>query len=171
MPVSPTVSSKSLVGALNKDEPPTPTAAAPENTKNSIMLGLLVGFFIQFSTVGVHTWVVHNHSLVGLDDKWNALLVSSILSWLIIAGTAGVLLALLRPVQDALLHPHFISATIIGLLIGWNAMDLYAGKDVTLIKTIVMVGISFVWCKAMRTAGLVPPCGTNTSDKTQSIER
>ena len=128
---------------------------------DSIVLGLLVGFFLQLSTVGVHNYwamMVQNSDSSanwGRSDKWNAFFVSSTLAWFVIAVTATALLAILRPIQDSLLHGNFVSSTIIGLGLAWNTMDCCLGRDINVFKSCSMVGIALAWCKVIEKAGLL----------------
>ena len=128
---------------------------------SSLCLGLLVGFFIQFSTLGANYLVI---SLWG-DDVLNTskreIIVISLLWSFFTSSMAIVILAFLRnmvvasyrgaDLDHVVLHVEcrFVVGALVGVCSAWAVTDYLLGMAQQIIYSVATLAVSLAWCRFM----------------------
>ena len=134
---------------------------------SALALGLLVGLFIQLSTLGANFLVI---SLWGEDilNKTRQDIVWFSLIWsFLTSAMAIVILAFLRGIvsltyfsilkessdilEEMVLHLEcrFVVGALIGVCVAWTVTDAVMGMTTQIIYSAVTLAISLVWCRVM----------------------
>ena len=168
-------SNEPLLEKSSKQQQQTPliAPAAFQQFKNSsLYLGLLVGFFIQASTLGANYLVI---SVSGEDamttSKHNIVLFS--LFWsLFTSSLAIIILAFLRnlvratyetdednneddsrndQLDDMILHMEcrFVVGALVGVCMAWALTDMILGLSVQIVYSFVTLFVALGWCRLM----------------------
>jgi hypothetical protein len=128
---------------------------------SSLFLGLLVGLFIQFSTLGANYLVI----TVWGDDVVNASIEDIIMFgafWsLFTSSIAIVILVFLRNVilasnrcvdmEHVLLHVecHFVVGALVGVCSAWAFTDYLLGMGRQIVYSVATLAVSLLWCRFM----------------------
>jgi hypothetical protein len=127
----------------------------------SLILGLLVGFFIQFSTLGANYLII---SLWGADVMTTSQrdIVLFSLLWSFFTSTmAIVILAFLRNLvsasydgedfDDMVLHMEcrFIVGALVGVCSAWAATDVMLGMSAQIVYSFATLAVALAWCRIM----------------------
>ena len=137
----------------------------------SLVLGLLVGFFIYLSTlgaefVGVMLWgreILHksNHELILFSLLWNfittmiAIVILSsmrrLVSVVFMAASCGQ-----RSVENAedvlsellsYMEGRFAVGALVGICVSWNVTNLVLGMKPQIIQSCVILAVACLWCR------------------------
>ena len=138
--------------------------------RSSAILGLLVGFFIQFSTLGANFLVI---TIWGEDvvTKSKSDIVTFSLLWsFFTSAMAIVILGFLRnlvTISYKALKPHSVSAenlldemvlhmecrfvvgALVGVCVAWTMTDIFLGMKAQIIYSVITLVIALVWCRVM----------------------
>jgi len=135
----------------------------------SLMLGLLVGFFIYLSTlgaefVGVMLWgreILNksNHELIAFSLMWNFIttmiaivILSSMRRLVSIVFTASVPSTRTNS-EDVLseilsyMEGRFAVGALVGICISWNMTNLVLGMRPQIIQSCVILAVACLWCR------------------------
>jgi len=128
---------------------------------SSLLLGLLVGFFIQFSTLGANYLVI---SLWGEDvvhTSKREIVIFSLLWSFFTSSMAIVILAFLRNLLSAsyygkdfdsvVLHMEcrFVVGALVGVCSAWAATDYVLGMSQQIIYSVATLAVALLWCRIM----------------------
>jgi hypothetical protein len=134
---------------------------------SSLCLGLLVGFFIQASTLGANYLVVTVSGEDVMTTSKKDIVLFSLLWSLFTSGLAIVILAFLRnlvrvtyetdneeqndQLDDMILHMEcrFVVGALIGVCTAWALTDLILGLSVQIVYSFLTLGVALAWCKLM----------------------
>lgn len=134
---------------------------------SSLCLGLLVGFFIQASTLGANYLVVTISGEDVMTTSKKDIVLFSLLWSLFTSGLAIVILAFLRnlvratyetdneeqndQLDDMILHMEcrFVVGALIGVCSAWALTDLILGLSIQIVYSFVTLGAALAWCKLM----------------------
>jgi hypothetical protein len=132
-----------------------------------LCLGLLVGFFIQASTLGANYLVVTVSGEDVMTTSKKDIVLFSLLWSLFTSGLAIVILAFLRnlvrvtyetdneeqndQLDDMILHMEcrFVVGALIGVCTAWALTDLILGLSVQIVYSFLTLGVALAWCKLM----------------------
>jgi hypothetical protein len=134
---------------------------------SSLCLGLLVGFFIQASTLGANYLVVTVSGENVMTTSKKDIVMFSLLWSLFTSFLAIVILAFLRnlvratyetdneeqndQLDDVILHMEcrFVVGALIGVCTAWALTDLILGLSVQIVYSFLTLGVALAWCKLM----------------------
>jgi hypothetical protein len=134
---------------------------------SSLYLGLLVGFFIQASTLGANYLVVTVSGEDVMTTSKQDIVLFSLLWSLFTSGLAIVILAFLRnlvratyeteneeqndQLDDMILHMEcrFVVGALIGVCSAWALTDLILGLSIQILYSFLTLGAALGWCKLM----------------------
>jgi hypothetical protein len=134
---------------------------------SSLCLGLLVGFFIQASTLGANYLVVTVSGEDVMTTSKKDIVLFSLLWSLFTSGLAIVILAFLRnlvrvtyetdneeqndQLDDMILHMEcrFVVGALIGVCTAWALTDMILGLSVQIVYSFLTLGVALAWCKLM----------------------
>ena len=128
---------------------------------SSLLLGLLVGFFIQFSTLGANYLVVTVWGEDVLNTSKNEIITISILWSLFTSSMAIVILAFLRNVilvsyrgvemDHVVLHVEcrFVVGALVGVCSAWAFTDYMLGMAHQIVYSVATLAVSLLWCRFM----------------------
>lgn len=134
---------------------------------SSLCLGLLIGFFIQASTLGANYLVVTVSGENVMTTSKKDIVVFSLLWSLFTSGLAIVILAFLRnlvratyetdseeqndQLDDMILHMEcrFVVGALIGVCTAWALTDLILGLSIQIVYSFITLGVALAWCKLM----------------------
>ena len=132
----------------------------------SLILGLLVGFFIYLSTlgaefVGVMLWgreILNksNHELIAFSLMWNfitTLIAIVILSSMrrlvsiVFTATAGTHAEDVLSELLSYMEGRFAVGALVGICVSWNATNLVLGMKPQIIQSCVILAVACLWCR------------------------
>jgi hypothetical protein len=134
---------------------------------SSTLLGLLVGFFIQFSTLGANFLVI---TIWGEDvvTKSKADIVIFSLLWsFFTSAMAIVILSFLRNLvtitysaiggrskdllEEMVLHMEcrFVVGALVGVCLAWTMTDILLGMRAQIVYSLFTLVVALFWCKVM----------------------
>jgi hypothetical protein len=134
---------------------------------SSLCLGLLVGFFIQASTLGANYLVVTVSGEDVMTTSKKDIVLFSLLWSLFTSFLAIVILAFLRnlvratyetdneeqnyQLDDVILDMEcrFVVGALIGVCTAWALTDLILGLSVQIVYSFLTLGVALAWCKLM----------------------
>jgi hypothetical protein len=134
---------------------------------SSLCLGLLVGFFIQASTLGANYLVVTVSGEDVMTTSKKDIILFSLLWSLFTSFLAIVILAFLRnlvratyetdneeqnyQLDDVILDMEcrFVVGALIGVCTAWALTDLILGLSVQIVYSFLTLGVALAWCKLM----------------------
>lgn len=148
----------------------TPLIAAGQfqQFKNSsLCLGLLVGFFIQASTLGANYLVISVSGEDVMTTSKKDIILFSLFWSLFTSALAIIILAFLRnlvratyetenasrneQLDDMILHMEcrFVVGALIGVCMAWALTDMILGLSVQIIYSFVTLFVALAWCRLM----------------------
>lgn len=128
---------------------------------SSLVLGLVVGCFIQMSTLGANYLII---SIWGEDVILNGqrdIVIFSMLWSLVTSTTAIVILAFLRnivsvsydgeDIEDVILKMEcrFVVGALIGVCGAWAATDVFLGMPAQILYSVGTLVVALAWCHMM----------------------
>lgn len=165
------------------------TGAAQEDTDNrldaaafgrfkfsALLLGLLVGFFIQFSTLGANFLVITIWGEDVVTKSKTDIVIFSLLWSFFTSAMAIVILGFLRNLvtitytaavsggsrsrvrqsdsdllEDMILHMEcrFVVGALVGVCLAWTMTDILLGMKAQIVYSLVTLGVALFWCKIM----------------------
>jgi hypothetical protein len=128
---------------------------------SSFILGIIVGFFIQFSTLGANYLALSFMGEAILNvTQWDLIIFS--LVWSLITSTmAIIILAFLRKllyamymdqdIEDMVLHMEcrYVVGALIGVCTAWAATDVALGLSGQVVYSVVTLISALSWCRLM----------------------
>jgi hypothetical protein len=138
---------------------------------HSLMLGLLVGFFVQFSTLGANFLVIvlwendlihkSKSEIVMLSLVWSAF--TSFMAILTLGFLRSVVTIVFRAsvprdcidreaiLEEVVLHLEcrFVVGALVGVCMAWTATDVLLGMNIQIIFSLATLAVSLLWCKLM----------------------
>lgn len=139
---------------------------------HSLVIGLLIGFFVQFSTLGANFLVIalwendimarSKTELILLSLVWSAF--TSFMAILTLGFLRSVVTIVFQAsipperrgaadavLEEVILHLEcrFVVGALIGVCAAWTVMDLFLGMNVQIICSLATLFVSLVWCKVM----------------------
>jgi hypothetical protein len=127
----------------------------------SLVLGIVVGFFIQFSTLGANYLALTFMGDAILSVTQRDLIVFSLIWSLVTSLMAIAVLAFLRnlinttyvgqDIDDVVLHMEcrYVIGALIGVCTAWAATDIALGMTGQVIYSVVTLIVSLLWCRVM----------------------
>jgi hypothetical protein len=128
---------------------------------SSLVLGLMVGFFIQFSTLGANYLALSYMGESILSVTQRDLILFS-LFWSLLTSTMAILvLAFLRSlisstyqgedVEDIVLHMEcrYVIGALIGVCTAWAATDVALGMTGQVVYSFITLVVALSWCRLM----------------------
>jgi hypothetical protein len=134
---------------------------------SSLALGLMVGFFIQFSTLGANYLVISIWGPEGVLNSSNHDILVFSLVWSFFTSTMAIaILAFLRNLvlatydsdgheEDAFddmilqLECRFVVGALVGVCTAWAATDLALGLSTQVLYSLATLVIALGWCRVM----------------------
>ena len=128
---------------------------------SSFILGIIVGFFIQFSTLGANYLALSFMGEAILDVTQRDLILFSLIWSLITSTMAIAVLAFLRKllftmyigqdIEDIVLHMEcrYVVGALIGVCTAWAATDVALGMTGQVIYSVVTLFSALSWCRLM----------------------
>ena len=128
---------------------------------SSFILGIIVGFFIQFSTLGANYLALSFMGEAILNVTQRDLIIFSLIWSLITSTMAIVVLAFLRKIlfttylgtdiEDVVLHMEcrYVVGALIGVCTAWAATDVALGMTGQVIYSVVTLITALLWCRLM----------------------
>jgi hypothetical protein len=131
--------------------------------RSSLFLGLMVGFFIQFSTLGANYLVISIWGEEVLSSSKQDIVIFSLLWSFFTSTMAIVILAFLRnlvsstysrespELDDMILHMEcsFVVGALVGVCVAWAATDVILGMSAQIVYSLVTLVIALAWCRIM----------------------
>ena len=143
---------------------------------HSFIIGLLVGFFVQFSTLGANFLVIalwendlmskSKTEIVTLSLVWSAF--TSLMAILTLGFLRSVVTIVFRAsmpsassaasqarteaiLDEVVLHLEcrFVVGALVGVCLAWTATDLLLGMNIQIMFSLATLTISLLWCKLM----------------------
>jgi hypothetical protein len=183
---SPSVASS--ISSLDEEEPGSPSGKSngrdltQQNGSHlssfqlySVMLGLMVGIFIQLSSLGANYLLSEVHGMASHNQETEAsalstqVIVKFSLVWSVLTSILGVsILYLIRELvttacdahgkgggnalvsnRNLILHLecYFAIGTLSGVCIAWTCTDLLLGLEAHFLHSLATLGMALVWCK------------------------
>jgi hypothetical protein len=155
---------------LSKEEQYASSSVTPTNIgvevlarfkSSSFLLGIIVGFFIQFSTLGANYLALSFMGEAILTVTQRDLIIFSLI-WSLITSTMAILvLAFLRKIlftmyigkdiEDIILHMEcrYVVGALIGVCTAWAATDVALGMSGQVIYSMVTLVAALSWCRLM----------------------
>jgi hypothetical protein len=156
---------------LSKEQSSSTTTATPTSTigvevfsrfkLSSLLLGIMVGFFIQFSTLGANYLALSFMGEAILSVTQRDLIVFSLIWSLITSTMAIVVLAFLRnlifttyvggDIEDIVLHMEcrYVVGALIGVCTAWAATDVALGMTGQVVYSVITLIVALSWCRIM----------------------
>lgn len=151
-------------------ELPTPLVGVFKN--HSLSLGLMIGFFVQFSTLGASYLILAlwgndvvnktQSQIVVLSAVWSAFTAFiAILTVGLLRSVTTITLRASLPrdhniageaiLEEKLLHleSHFVMGAFVGVCLAWTVTDILLGMNIQIIFSLITLVISLLWCKLM----------------------
>jgi hypothetical protein len=183
---SPSVASS--ISSLDEEEPGSPSGKSSGRDLSqqngsylssfqlySVMLGLMVGIFIQLSSLGANYLLSEVHGKASHNQETEAsalstqVIVKFSLVWSVLTSILGVsILYLIRELvttacdahgkgggnalvsnRSLILHLecYFAIGTLSGVCIAWTCTDLLLGLEAHFLHSLATLGMALVWCK------------------------
>lgn len=148
---------------------------------SSLLLGLIVGFFIQFSTLGANYLVISMWGEDVVQTSQRDIVIFSLLWSLFTSTMAIVILAFLRnlvsasyhgeDLEEMILHMEcrFVVGALIGVCTAWAATDAFLGMSVQIVYSCVTLVVALSWCRLMMWLFAPPARRTTESPDTLMI--
>lgn len=138
---------------------------------HSLILGLLVGFFVQFSTLGANFLVIalwesdliakSKSEIVMLSLIWSAF--TSCMAMLTLGFLRSVITIVFRAslprshtngeaiLEEVVLHLEcrFVVGALVGVCMAWTVTDVLLGMNIQIVFSMVTLVVSLMWCKLM----------------------
>lgn len=138
---------------------------------HSLSLGLLIGFFVQFSTLGANFLILalwgddivnkSQSQIVVLSAVWSAF--TSFMAILTLGFLRSVITITLRTslprncingeaiLEEIVLHLeyHFVMGALVGVCLAWTVTDILLGMNIQIIFSLITMVVSLLWCKLM----------------------
>ena len=150
-------------------EQPPKTGEAQEEEENqhskvktsSLLLGLMVGFFIQFSTLGANYLAITLWGEDVMNTSKADIILFSLLWSFFTSSMAIVILAFLRNLIEAsytgddfdnvILHLEcrFVVGALIGVCSAWAATDYVLGMSQQIVYSVATLVVALLWCRVM----------------------
>ena len=135
----------------------------------SLVLGLLVGFFIYLSTLGAEFVAVMmygkdilsktNHELVMFSLAWN--LITTCIALMVLVTLRRIVMAVAYPTLEersvdaeqvvaellSYLEGRFAVGALVGICISWNATNMILGMRPQIIQSCVILAVACMWCR------------------------
>jgi hypothetical protein len=150
---------------------------------SALLLGLLVGFFIQFSTLGANFLVITLWGQDVVTKSKSDIVVFSLLWSFFTSAMAIVILGFLRNLvtitysavggrsadllEEMVLHMEcrFVVGALVGVCLAWTMTDVLLGMRAQIVYSLVTLVVALVWCKIMMM------CFATESKATKSIRQ
>jgi len=145
---------------------------------SSLILGLLVGFFIQFSTLGANFLVITIWGDDVISKSKRDIVVFSLLWSFFTSAMAIVILGFLRTLvgitfsvfgrngkkqrpsqnrkdddllEDMVLHMEcrFVVGALVGVCMAWTITDLLLGMKAQILYSVITLCVALCWCRIM----------------------
>ena len=128
---------------------------------SSFVLGIVVGFFIQFSTLGANYLALTLMGEAILNVTQRELIIFSLIWSLLTSTMAIIVLAFLRKIiftsylgkdiEDIVLHMEcrYVVGALIGVCTAWAATDVALGMTGQVIYSVVTLATALSWCRLM----------------------
>ena len=166
-------------------EQPPKTSEAQEEEENqhssvktsSLLLGLMVGFFIQFSTLGANYVVIILWGEDVMNTSKSDIILFSLLWSFFTSSMAIVILAFLRNLIEAsytgddfenvILHLEcrFVVGALIGVCSAWAATDYVLGMAQQIIYSVGTLAVALLWCRIMMWVFAPTPAADRAKEK------
>jgi hypothetical protein len=140
---------------------------------HSLIIGLLIGFFVQFSTLGANFLVIalwednilarSKTEVVLLSLLWSGF--TSFMAILTLGFLRSVITIVFRatippeqrgPNMDAILEEvvlhlecRFVIGALVGVCSAWTVMDVFLGMNFQVLFSLATLALSLLWCKVM----------------------
>ena len=145
----------------NDDDEQTTQEQHTSFKMSSLFLGLLVGLFIQFSTLGANYLVIavwgedvlnaSSKDIIAIGAIWS--LFTSSIAIVILAFLRNVILASHRcdDMDNVLLHVecYFVVGALVGVCSSWAFTDYMLGMPRQIVYSVVTLALSLLWCRFM----------------------
>ena len=128
---------------------------------SSLLLGLMVGFFIQFSTLGANYLVITLWGEDVMNTSKSDIILFSLLWSFFTSSMAIVILAFIRNLLSAsytgsdfdsvVMHMEcrFVVGALIGVCSAWAATDYILGMSQQIVYSVGTLAVALVWCRIM----------------------
>jgi hypothetical protein len=134
---------------------------------SSLLLGLFVGFFIQFSTLGANFLVITIWGEDVVTKSKTDIVVFSLIWSFFTSAMAIVILGFLRNLvtitytavagrsedllEDMILHMEcrFVVGALVGVCMAWTMTDILLGMRAQICYSILTLIVALFWCKVM----------------------
>jgi hypothetical protein len=134
---------------------------------SALLMGVLVGFFIQFSTLGANFLVINIWGEDILNKSRNDIVVFSLVWSFFTSAMAIIILAFLRNivsiaylsvmkksqemVEELVLHLEcrFVVGALIGVCTAWTITDALMGMQAQIVYSMATLAIALIWCRIM----------------------
>lgn len=150
---------------------------------SSLVLGLLVGFFIQFSTLGANFLVITIWGEDVISKSKRDIVIFSLLWSFFTSAMAIIILGFLRTLvgitfavfrqqhdeellEDMVLHMEcrFVVGALVGVCMAWTVTDLLLGMKAQILYSVITLCVALCWCRIMMV------CFTVTENKKHDNE-
>lgn len=135
----------------------------------SLLLGLLVGFFIYLSTLGAEFVAVMlwgrdiltktNNELILFSLGWN--LITTFIALLILTTLRRMIMAVTYPALNerrvdaeavvaellSYLEGRFAVGALVGICLSWNVTNMVLGMRPQIIQSCVILAVACMWCR------------------------
>lgn len=134
---------------------------------SALILGLLVGFFIQFSTLGANFLVITLWGEDVVTKSKTDIVVFSLLWSFFTSAMAIVILGFLRNLvtitysavggrsadllEEMVLHMEcrFVVGALVGVCLAWTMTDVLLGMRAQIVYSLVTLVVALCWCRIM----------------------
>jgi hypothetical protein len=134
---------------------------------SALLMGVLVGFFIQFSTLGANFLVINIWGEDILNKSRNDIVCFSLIWSFFTSAMAILVLAFLRNivsiayvsvmqksqamVEEMVLHLEcrFVVGALIGVCTAWTITDALMGMQAQIVYSMATLGVALMWCRIM----------------------
>lgn len=134
---------------------------------SSLVLGLLVGFFIQFSTLGANFLVITIWGEEVVTKSKTDIVVFSLLWSFFTSAMAIVILGFLRTLvtiaykavrnhnedllEEMILHMEcrFVVGALVGVCLAWTMTDMLLGMKAQILYSLATLFVALFWCQVM----------------------
>ena len=133
----------------------------------SMILGLFIGFFIQFSTLGANFLVITIWGEDVITKSKRDIVMFSLLWSFFTSAMAIVILGFLRNLvtisynairresedllEDMILHMEcrFVVGALIGVCLAWTMTDILLGMKAQILYSLITLVVALFWCRVM----------------------
>jgi len=134
---------------------------------SSMILGLFIGFFIQFSTLGANFLVITIWGEAVITKSKRDIVIFSLLWSFFTSAMAIVILGFLRNVvsisfhairrqsedllDDMILHMEcrFVIGALVGVCLAWTMTDILLGMKAQILYSLITLVVALFWCRVM----------------------